>query len=200
MRRTDSLKKTLMVGKIKGRRKGGWQRMRWLDGITNQWTWVWVNWTELIGINNFLYWEIILRASVQFSSVAQLCPTLCDPMTGTPGLPVHHQLLELTQTHVHRVGDAIQPSHPLSSPSPPALNLSQHQGLFQRVSSSHQVAKVLDRQCQHQSFQWIFKTDFLSYGLVGSPCCPRDSEESSLAPQFKSINSSVVACQFCAKC
>ena len=68
---------------------------------------------------------------LQFSSVAQLCPTLCDPMNrSTPGLPVHHQLLESTQTHVHGVSDAIQPSHPLSSPSPPALNLSQHQGLF----------------------------------------------------------------------
>ena len=71
------------------------------------------------------------RSSVPFSSVAQLCPTLCDPMNcSTPGLPVHHQLPEFTQTHVHRVGDAIQPSHPLSFPSPPALNLSQHQGLF----------------------------------------------------------------------
>ena len=81
---------------------------------------------------------------VQFSSVAQSCPTLCDPMNhSTPGLPVHHQLPESTQTHVHWVGDAIQPSHPLSSPSPPALNLSQHQGLFQWVSSSRQVAKGL---------------------------------------------------------
>ena len=71
----------------------------------------------------------------------------------TPGLPVHHQLPELAQTHVHRVGDAIQPSHPLSSPSPPAFNLSQHQGLFQGVSSSQQVAKVLESQLQHQSFQ-----------------------------------------------
>ena len=71
-------------------------------------------------------------ASVQFSSVAQSCPTLCDPMNrSTPGLPVHHQLPELTQTYVHRVSDAIQPSHPLSSPSPPAPNLSQHQGLFE---------------------------------------------------------------------
>ena len=76
----------------------------------------------------------------------------------TPGLPVHHQPLELTQTHVHWVGDAIQPSHPLSSPSPPAFNLSQHQGLFKWVSSSHQVAKVLEFQLQHQSFQWIFRT------------------------------------------
>ena len=73
-----------------------------------------------------------LFQSVQFSSVAQSCPTLCDPMNcSTPGLPVHHQLLEFTQTHVHRVGDAIQPSHPLSSPSSPALNPSKHQGLFQ---------------------------------------------------------------------
>ena len=82
-----------------------------------------------------------------FSSVAQSCPTLCNPMNrSTPGLPVHHQLPEFTQTHVHRVGDAIQPSHPLSSPSPPALNPSQHQSLFQWVNSSHEVAKVLEFQ------------------------------------------------------
>ena len=75
---------------------------------------------------------ILADESVQFSSVAQSCPTLCDPMNGsTPGFPVHHQLPESIQTHVHRVDDAIQPSHPLSSPSPPALSLSQHQGLFQ---------------------------------------------------------------------
>ena len=99
--------------------------------------------------------------SVQFSSVSQLCLTLCDPMDcSTPGFPDCHQLPELTQTHVHRVGDAIQPSHPLSSPSP-AFNLSQHQGLIQWVSSSHEVAKVLEFQLQHQSFQWIFRTDFL---------------------------------------
>ena len=88
-----------------------------------------------------------IHSSVQFSSVAQSYPALCDPMNcSTPGLPVHHQLLESTQTHVHRVGDAISPSHPLSSPSPPALNLSQHQGLFKWVISSHQVAKVLEFQ------------------------------------------------------
>ena len=92
-------------------------------------------------------------SSVQFSSVTQSCPTLCNPMNDSAlGLPVHHQLPELTQTQVHRVGDAIQPSHPLSSPSPPAFNLSQHQGLFKWVSSSHQVAKVLEFQLQHQSF------------------------------------------------
>ena len=85
--------------------------------------------------------------SFQFSSVAQSCPTLCDPMNhSTPGLPVHHQLPEFTQTNVHPVSDAIQPSHPLSSPSPPAPNPSQHQSLFQWVNSSHEVAKVLEFQ------------------------------------------------------
>ena len=90
----------------------------------------------------------------QFSSLIQSCLTLCDPMNcSTPGFPVHHQPLEFAHTHDHRVGDAIQPSHSLASPSPPAFSLSQHQGLFQRVSSSHQVAKVLELQLQHQSFQ-----------------------------------------------
>ena len=127
-----------------------------------------------------------------FSSVAQSCPTPCDPTDcSTPGLPVHHQLPESTQTHTHWVGDAIQPSHSLSSLSP-TLNVSQHQGLFQWVSSSHQVAKALEFQLQHQSFQWIFRTDFPWDGLVGSPCSPRDFQESSPTPQFKSINSSLV--------
>ena len=103
-----------------------------------------------------------LYSPVQFSSAAWSCLTLCDPMDcNTPGLPVHHQIPEFTQTHVHWVSDAIQPSHPLSSPSPPALNLSQHQGIFKWVSSLHQVAKVLEFQLQHQSFQWTFRTDFL---------------------------------------
>ena len=99
-----------------------------------------------------------------FSSVAQLHLTFWDPTDcSMPGLPVHRQLPELTQTHVHWVSDAILPSnqHPLSSPSPSALNLSQHQDLFKWVSSSHQVAKLLEFQLQHQSFQWIFRTDFL---------------------------------------
>ena len=100
------------------------------------------------------------------SSVTQSCLTLCNPMDySTPGLPIHHQPSELSQTHVHWVGDAIQPSHPLSSPFPPVLNLSQHQGLSQWVSSSHQMAKVLEFQLQHQSFQWIglisFRIDWL---------------------------------------
>ena len=95
-------------------------------------------------------------------SVTQSCPTLCNPMGWTtPGLPVHHQLLEFTQTQVHWVSDAIWPSHPLLSPSSPAFNLSQHQGLFKWVSSSHQVAKVLEFQLQHQSFQWTPSTDLL---------------------------------------
>ena len=107
---------------------------------------------------------------LQFSSIAQSCPTLCNPMSRSmPGLPVYHQLPEFTQTHVHRVGGAIQPSHPLSSPSAPAPNPSQHQSLFQWVSSSHEVAKVLEFQLQHQSFQWTPKTDLLQNGLVGSP-------------------------------
>ena len=103
---------------------------------------------------------------------------LCDSMDcSTPGLPVHHQFPELAQTHVHRVGDAIQTPHPLWSPYSPAFNLSQHQGLFQWVSSSHQVAKVLELQLQLQSFQWRFRTDFLWDWLVWSPCSPRDIGE-----------------------
>ena len=107
----------------------------------------------------------------------------------TPGLLVLHHLLEFVQTHVHSVGDAIQPSHPLLPPSPPAFSLSQHQSVFQGVGSSYQVVKVLELQLQHQSCQGIFRVDFLLGGLVGSPCSPRDSQESSLAPLFKSINS-----------
>ena len=109
------------------------------------------------------------------------------------GLPVHHQLPEFTQTHVHQVDDAIQPSHPLSSPSPPAPNPSQHQSLFQCVNSSHEVAKVVEFQLQHHSLQRNPRADLLQNGLVGSPCSPRDSQESSPTPQFKSINSSVLS-------
>ena len=98
----------------------------------------------------------------QFSSVAQSRLTLCDPIDcSTPGLSVHHQLLGLAQTHFHQVSDDIQPSHPLPSPSHPAFNPSQPQSLFQWVSSSHHVAKLLEFQLQHQSFQWIFRTDIL---------------------------------------
>ena len=121
---------------------------------------------------------------IQFSH--SVVSTLCDPMNcSTPGLPVHHQLPKFTQIHVHWVSDAIQPSHPLSCPFPPTFKLSQHQGLFKLVSSSHQMAKVLEFQLQHKPFQWSPKTDFLYDGLVGSPYSPRDSPK----PQFKSINS-----------
>ena len=132
-------------------------------------------------------------SSVQFSPVAQLRPALCNPTDcSSPGLPVYNQLPEFIQTYVHWVSDAIQLSHPLSSPSP-AFNLSQHQGLFKWVSSSHQVDKVLEFQLQHQSFQWIFRTDFFEDGLVGSSCSPRYTSESSPTPELKSINSSALS-------
>ena len=122
----------------------------------------------------------------QFSSVTQSYLTLCNPMDcSTLDLAVLHQLPEFTQTHVHWLSDAIQPSYPLSSPSPTSSNLSQHQDLFKRVTSSHQAAKVLELQLQHHSFQWIFKTDFLKDGLVGSPCSSRDSQETSPTPSSK---------------
>ena len=126
--------------------------------------------------------------------VTQSCLTLCEPTDGsTPGFPVLHYLLKFFQTHVHWVDDATQSSHSLSPSSPPALNLSQHQELFQWVGSLHQVAKVLKLQLQRHSFQWILRVDFLSGWLVWSPCYPRDSQESSPIPQFDSINSLVLS-------
>ena len=127
----------------------GSQRIRhgWVTKNTMQAS-VDLAWTTAVFVTNLSAPSLLLWvefSSVQFSSVAQSCPTLCNPMNhSTPGLPVHHQLPQFTQTHIHRVGDAIQPSHPLSSPSPPAPNPSQHQGLFQWVNSSHEVAKVLE--------------------------------------------------------
>ena len=126
--------------------------------------------------------------SVQFSG-SVVSDSLWPMDYSMPGLPVHHQLPEFTQTHLHWISDAIQTSHPLLSISSPTFNVSQHQSPFQWVSSSHWVAKVLEFQLQHQSFQWIFRNDFLQDRLVGSPCSPRDSQESSPTPQFKSINS-----------
>ena len=121
--------------------------------------------------------------------VAKLCRTLCDCMyCSVPGFPVLHYLLELAQTHVHWVSDAIQPSHPLLPLSPSALNLFQHQGLLQRVGSSHHLAKVLELQLQHQYFQWIFRFNFLEDWQVWSHCSPSDCQESSPSPQFKIIN------------
>ena len=123
-----------LPGKFQG------QRNLWalVHGVTKA-----LDTAERLGTTTAIY----TFSSVQFSSVAQSCHTLCDPMNcSTPGLPVHHQLLEFTQTHVHRVGVAIQPSHPLLSLSPPAPNTSQHQSLFQWVNSLHEVAKVLEFQ------------------------------------------------------
>ena len=112
---------------------------------------------------NYVYKDpLYLALNAQFNSVAQSYLTLCDHMDcSTPGFHVHHQLPDLAQTHVHWVGDAIQPSNPLLSPSTPTFNLSHHQGLFKWVSSSHKVTKILESHLQHQSFQWIFRTDFL---------------------------------------
>ena len=148
-------------------------------------------------VNKFfstIFLDSVYMHSVQLSSVTQSCLTLCDPMNHSkPGLPVHHQPPKFTQIHIHWVSVAIQPSHPLSSPFPPAPDPSQHQSFFQWVNSWHEVAKVLEFQLQHHSFQWTPRADLLQNGLVGSPCSPRDSQESSPTPQFKSINSSVLS-------
>ena len=166
MQRANPLENTLMLEKFRAGREGG---NRGWDG----WWLVDWQWWQSIGFQRVKHdlatkpqvslWlgpklqkqYLTCISSVQFSSVAQSCLTLCNPMNcSTLGLPVHHQLPEFTQTHIHRVGDAIQPSHPLLSPSPPAPKTSQHQGLFQRVNSSREVAKILEFQLQHQSFQW----------------------------------------------
>ena len=129
--------------------------------------------------------------NVQFSSVQSLS---CVWLFANPWIAGCQASLSITSprsslTHVHWVCDAIQPSHPWSSPSPPALNPSQHQSLFQWVNSSHEVAKVPELQLQHHSFQRNPRVDLLQNGLVGSPCSPRDSQKYSPTPQFKSIDS-----------
>ena len=132
--------------------------------------------------------------TLRHQQILTSCLALCDPMDcSMPGFPVLHHFPELAQTHVHWVSDVIQPSHLLSSPSPSSFYLSQHQGLFQWVGSSNQVAKVLELQLQHQSIQWTFRTDFLWDWLVWTPCCPRDFQEPSPPPQFQTINSLVLS-------
>ena len=120
--------------------------------------------TPVCRTTKFTFNFLILNSQSGFypCSVAQSCPTLCNPMDwSTQGFPVFHHLPELSGTHVHWVYGVIQPSCPLLSPPPPTFNLSQHQGLFQWGSSLHQVPKVLELQLQHQSFRWVFRTDFL---------------------------------------
>ena len=145
---------------------------------------------ELLGWHkDSISWWLLLV--VQLSLVQFSRSVMSDSLWphGPHSFPVHHQPPEPTQTHAHHVSDAIQPSHPLSSPSPPASYPSQHQSLFQWVNSSHKVAKVLE----FHSFQRNPRADLLQNGLVGSPCSPRDSQESSPAPQFKSINTSALS-------
>ena len=130
----------------------------------------------------------------QFCSVAKSCLTLCDPMgRSTPSFPVRHQLLELAQIHFHQVGDAIQPSHPLLSPSPPALNPSQHQGLFKWVSFFASGGQTIETSATGSGLLMNIQDSFPLDWLFWSPCSPRDSQESSPTPQFKSINSLVLS-------
>ena len=185
MWRVDSLEKTLMLGRIGGRRRRGPQRMRWLDGITDlmhmslgrlqelvmdRQAWCAVihgvaksqtrlsNWTELMPATGFVRdheslavdcwsYNVLHRLAFHLLFIRQSCPTLCDPIDcSKPGLPVPHHLLEMAQVHVHCIGDAIQPSHPLTPSSPSALDLSQRQRLFQWVVCSHQMTKILELQ------------------------------------------------------
>ena len=132
---------------------GGFEHLR--DGDCGRW--LSVAWES-----RYFHWAHFCPKLSCSCSVAKSCLTLCDPMDcSMPGFPVLHCLSEFAQTHVDCISDAVQPSHPLSSLSPPSFNLSQHQGLFQWVGSSHEVARVLVLQLQHQSFQWIFRVDFL---------------------------------------
>ena len=157
-------------------------------------------WT-FVGKGMSLLFNMLSRLWINFSSVSQSCPTLCNPMDcNMSGFPVHHQFPEPTQTHVHWVSDAIQPSHPLSSPSLPTFHLSQHQGLFQWVGSSHQVAKVLEFQLKHQSFQWIFcgSVQFSSVPeLCPTLCDPMDCSTQSILWILLSHFSRVRLCNCC---
>ena len=148
-------------------------------------------WAHMLfsGLSAHVAHDHMIFSSVQFSHIWLFGTPWTAARQASVSISNSWNLLKL----VHWVSDAIQSFHPLLSPSPPTFNLSQHQGLFKWVSSSHQVAKVLELQLQHQSFQWTLRTDLLYDGLVGSPCSPRDSQESSPTPEIKSINSSVLS-------
>ena len=168
-----------------------------LEYQNRMWQTVEIDHRDFFRLNIFIISLIQVKQCVyiyQFSSVQSFSPVPLFVTSWTAACQASLSIAgELAQTPVHWVGDAIQPSQPLSSPSPPAFSISQPQGFFQWVSSSHQVTKVLELQLEHQSFQWIFRTDLLQDGLVGSPCSPRNSQESSPTPQFKSINSLVLS-------
>ena len=150
-------------------------------------------WLNLFEIGSLNWCNLCRVQHIQNQSAELFCRVQFFPTHHSmPGLHVHHQLLESTQNHVHWVSDAIQPSHPLSSLllSPSVFPSTR---VFSNESAGHQVAKVLELQLQHQSCQWIFRTNFLEDRLVGSPCSLRDAQESSPTPQFKSINSSALS-------
>ena len=158
------------MGKPTKSKKKMWLSNSYIKGITTRSMKIWK-----VTQNSLVIREMLTESVVAIVHLLT-CLTFCDPMDcSMPGFPVLHHLPELSQTHVYWVNDAIQPSHPLLSPSPPAFNLSQHQGLFQWVSCSHQVAKGLEFQLQHQSFQWTFRTGLDWFAVKGLPWCLRQS-------------------------
>ena len=160
----------------------------WIFHLTfSNWGCLWVTETSYSGTVDGGQGETIVVKGC-FCSVTNWCSTLRDPIDcNMPGSLVLHYFPEFAQTQGHWFSNAIQPSHPLFLPFPLALNVSQHQSLFQWVISLQQVAKVLELQLYHQSFQWIFRVDFFWNWLVWSPCSRRDSQEYSLVPQFENI-------------
>ena len=169
-RGSNSLMSWQKPGEISSRRNG--RKITKMEPFRGEFKRIWLlvferkteymTWNLIDSVRKRKEWEENVHGRIQFNSVTQLCPTLCDAMDcSRPGFPVLYYLLEFAQTHVHWISDAIQPSYPLLPSSPLALNLSQHEGLFQWIGRLHQVAKLLELQLQHQSFQWTFRVDFL---------------------------------------